>query len=51
MLALLRSGRLGELTDPAAERGYHVPLVCAGTCMMDFPGPALLDTIIDLNQR
>lgn len=51
MLALLRSGRLGERAEPAAGPGRHERLVCAGTCMMDFPDPALLQAIINLNRR
>ena len=51
MLALLRGGRPTERSDSAAGRRQHTRPACVGTCMMDFPGRMLLDTIINLHWR
>jgi hypothetical protein len=47
MLAVLRSS---ALLDPPSGSGLaKIPLTCAGTVMMDFPGPGLIQAIINLN--
>lgn len=47
MLALLRGSAL--LEPPAGSGSAKVPLTCMGTLMVDFPGPGLIQAIINLN--
>ncbi len=47
MLALLRES--APLNPPSGSGLAKVPLTCVGTLMIDFPGPGLIQAIIDLN--